>query len=281
MQELDISYGLFKTMQRKNAQVLMDERVNAGKPGWLSKNDLGVMINGRISEADKDDLPSPFHTAFSKENNLSAWYKVGACPLNRNAIKHPSVGKIVVCSENDDHIPSELPIESPLFQLYVETVTKEGNLLELERINAQCVNNLLSAGWNAEVLRRKAPRKTNLQKAMELAKTKSSEEIIIDLAGSSRSHSNLFVKTGGGALNSNEALQAGALVLKRTKRVKERKEFKSKVAAFKRQQLGQDILTLKKEDEKHTVQELTTLVKWKMNGEGHSKIKGRTAMLKK
>ena len=186
-----------------------------------------------------------------------------------------------MCSENDDHIPSELPIESPLFQLYVETVTKEGNLLELERINAQCVDNLLSVGWNAEVLRRKAPRKTNLQKAMELAKTKSLEEIIIDLAGSSRSHSNLFVKTGGGALNSNEALQASALVLKRTKRVKERKEFKSKVAAFKRQQLGQDILTLKKEDEKHTVQELTTLVKWKMNGEGHSKIKGRTAMLKK
>ena len=281
MQELDISYGLFKTMQRKNAQVLMDERVNAGKPGRLSKNDLGVMINGRMCGTDDDDLPSPFHTAFSKENNLSAWNKVGACPLNRNAIKHPSVGKIVVSSENDDNVPSKLPIESPLFQLYVETVTKEGNLLELERINAQCVDNLLSVGWKAEVLRRKAPRKTNLQKAMELAKTKSSEQIIIDLAGSSRSHSNLFVKTGGGALNSNEALQAGALVLKRTKRVKERKEFKSKVAAFKRQQLGQDILTLKKEDEKHTVQELTNLVKWKMNGEGHSKIKGRTAMLKK
>ena len=109
------------------------------------------------------------------------------------------------------------------------------------------------------------------------------EENIKELAGAKRTMSAMFVATGGNALNTNIAFCAGALVLLQEKKVNEKKEHKQKAEAYKRQEDAKKVLneTVGKDNSKMTVSQLGILVKWKMNGEGHSKITGRTARLKK
>ena len=60
MQECDILFGLFKTLVRENIQSLMTERIASSRPARLSKEDLGVILNGRKGTNTIPELKSPF-----------------------------------------------------------------------------------------------------------------------------------------------------------------------------------------------------------------------------
>ena len=47
MQECDILFGMLKTLIHENIQTLMTGRIAIDRPARLSKDDLGVILNGR------------------------------------------------------------------------------------------------------------------------------------------------------------------------------------------------------------------------------------------
>ena len=90
--------------------------------------------------------------------------------------------------------------------------------------------------------------------------------------------SEMFVNSGGGALDSEIAMRADALVLNKEKKAKEKRELKRKVEAFKWHEEAKKIL---EEQRQYDCIVVGKPSKWKMNGEGHSKITGKPARLKK
>ena len=78
--------------------------------------------------------------------------------------------------------------------------------------NKACVDFLCKKGIHANVLRRTAPNLTKNQRKLAKMKSKSEEEIVNDLASVKCTQSTMFVSTGGGALNGDKAIKAGAIV---------------------------------------------------------------------
>jgi len=157
-------------------------------------------------------------------------------------------------------VTEELPVTHPLFHFYVQEATRTSDLLLLEQVNKVCVDFLCKKGIHGNVLRHTAPKLTKNQRKPAKTKSKSEEEIVNDLASAERTQSATFVSTGGGALNSDIAIKAGAVVLWKRKQERDQKLLKQKAEAFKRQKKADKILSLKKPSMKdYTVAQLTDL----------------------
>jgi hypothetical protein len=79
-QELDQNYGLFKTIYRQNLLLLAQKRFDSNRQ--INVNDLPLLVFGYQYTArdgtTKVYLRDAFSEAFSIDNCLSAWKKVGA-----------------------------------------------------------------------------------------------------------------------------------------------------------------------------------------------------------
>ena len=103
----------------KSYQTIIDGRVSRGEPGRLTNMDLGVIINGRNATNSHCYLPSPWEIAFSLENNLKAWDKCGACPLNNNVAKKKSAATVVLDGVEETNSEAIDPT-SWVLQIYIE-----------------------------------------------------------------------------------------------------------------------------------------------------------------
>ena len=98
-QETDQSYGLFKSIVRKNLEQITADRLSAKKKPETKNVTLnfppsliGLLVFGGVDEATGvSGYEDAFAAAFAEEKNREAWAKVGAAPFTQACLKHPGV----------------------------------------------------------------------------------------------------------------------------------------------------------------------------------------------
>jgi hypothetical protein len=156
-QECDLAFGVFKSLYRKNLQSLCNERFVLGQPLSLTKMDFPILINGR--EASEQNgvraLPSPFKKCFTRERNLWAFRKAGACPLNRKALESSQVRRDIPDDEDID--TEEVTAVHPdcEVELIQENAMKNCQR-NIEERNKWAVEELNSMGLNGNVFEKTA-----------------------------------------------------------------------------------------------------------------------------
>jgi len=278
MQECDLLYGLFKSMVRANLQQLLNERIKAKRPARICRHDLGVIVNGRKAKGGLSALPSPFMTAFSTEKVISSWNKVGACPLNRNCLHDPKVQRVIIEGSESQVCMRESTITSEFIVDIEEQYANSSDLKHVEGINHACVVYLNHHGFFADGLKRDAP--VIAQKLVpNTVKTMSREDRVLAIAKSKEKVGDKFIKTGGMALNCDDAFYAVLLNDRRQMNEKNVQVYTSQLEALERQSSAQKIITSGKTVDKMGGKELTEMLKWKMTGKNYSKFTSKKAKL--
>jgi hypothetical protein len=94
-QEMDQTYGGFKSQYRHNLELLVDELVLSEKSVSVPRHKHGLLVFGGIDEDTKLELDSAFEFGFLRERCLDSWTKIGAAPLTRKCRDEPQVRKSI------------------------------------------------------------------------------------------------------------------------------------------------------------------------------------------
>ena len=279
-QECDLSFGRFKSIYRSNLQALVNERYVPGTPLSLSKIDFAILLNGR--EADEElglvELPSAFNISFSRRRNLRSWEKAGAIPLTRAALKNKAV-RSETTGENQSQVETfydDATSDAMVSLIQVDAV--ENCLENLEARNHACVAMLNINGWNGDALKRDAPRKNNT-KCRSVAQTMSNEDKVKNLSKGEKTHGTIYHYTGGEHLTSDIFFQSLELEERRRKKAEDKRITNENKKLFQCQETAREIEAKGKDDDKLNGDELTILLKWKLQCKGISKFKTKAEKL--
>ena len=176
-----------------------------------------------------------------------------------------------------EEVGPHLTTDDASSEIIVELVQQDAitcTLVLLQERNHECVKLLNEHGWNGDAFKMNAPVKNATRRSTTAALT-TREEKIINLSKSSMGHGSMFYHLGGAALNCDDIF----IARERANRIENKKirdkEIKQLEAAFQRQEQAKIVLAKNKTVPQLNGNELSILLRWKMEGKGLSKLKGK------
>ena len=107
-QETNQNYGQFKSVYRENLENFAASRERTGKSTSANIGMIGMFVFGGIDPETGNEYKDAFQAGFSKEQNLSAWRKVGAAPLTRACLQDEQVRHDVCKNDEEDPMSAKL-----------------------------------------------------------------------------------------------------------------------------------------------------------------------------
>jgi hypothetical protein len=257
-QETEQNYGPFNTCYFQNLETLVKSRHDRNMT--LSVADIPLLIfGGKDGDVELEDA---FTKAFSVENNLAVWAKVGACPLTRACLLDQKVAHQAVTG-----IDGVVDVD-------VDADPMAALLVALEEANHRACDHLSAQGCDGNQLRHFAPR-ASVKVAVSQAYNRELQDAIVE-ATTAEKHVHA---TDGDILNSDDDFIAQERNERERQASMLEKDKKARLAAKQRQE---DALAVVVELGKRSVDvyndstdlealvfvdELKVLVAWKLGGE--------------
>ena len=86
MQEMDQTFGRFKSQYRANLELIVNELVKQDKTGSVTQHKHGLLVFGGVDVDTGLELPSAFELGFSCQHCIDSWAKIGAVPLTHKCL---------------------------------------------------------------------------------------------------------------------------------------------------------------------------------------------------
>ena len=241
-QETDRNFGLFKTVYRKNLEKYVHDREMAGKSTSVSVALISLFVYGGIDPETNEQYQNAFQAGFLKEQNLSAWAKVGAAPLTRacladHQVRHDGGGK---------------DKEDPML----------AHLRMIQAKNDHAVFCLITLSHNGDKLKAKLKEKTTTTVQVSTSLLEPYSEAQLTALAEATSHGQKFLVTGGMHLTADVAFKAATMNNRKRDCENLEKEKKKMKTMEKRQEEGRAVLTKNKKLEELNDTDLKKLLAW-------------------
>jgi hypothetical protein len=251
-QEMDQLYSLFKSIVRRNLEILFDARLRASKSS-VGREDVGLLVFGGVWTSNDGsvevELENAFERSFSTEKVRHAWEVVGAVPLTRACLNDSKVRHEIFIAQ-DGTVSSE---GDPLSVLYDD----------LQQANNMVVTQLFELGYNkADLFAAKVVRRQEAVVAARVTEDYSQEQI--EALAAAKTHGDIFLATNGTHLTKKAWFQAAVLrtVDAQVKALQDR--CSNSTGTSERTEAALAILEQEKGDNEYKTPELETLLKWKL-----------------
>jgi hypothetical protein len=249
-QETDQNYGPFKQMYYVNLEILVKFRIERSMT--LTMLDIGKLVFGcEGKEGEDPKLHDAFSAGFGIETNKQCWAKCGAVPLTRNGLTSDKVHHDIIVDADG------------VIDLEADPTTAK--MIALEQHNHACCNALSDMGMDPSQLFSTAPKVTT--KKIEIAVTRPmSKERILALC-QAKGAGDLFRRTGGDHLCTDEMMIAIQMGLREAEIKKKEAEKTKRIELFGLDAAARTLIDAKEVRTKGIshllVPDLKILVAWK------------------
>jgi hypothetical protein len=216
---MDQNYGQFKSDVRCNIATLTvnlvrefsrqqsrhdEDPANCTAPTKtvsIGRDQYGLILSGRDANEERrlSALRPAFHNTFCKNNNLSAWAKVGAVPCTRQAMRHK---RVISEAARDGTV-----IVIECFDPYLSFDYKTATMLEVQQQNKLACDHLNELCFNGDVFLIKV-RQRAVNLVQRLSEQTTEEERVVALAKSGIGLSSIFFVVGPKCLSTDEIFKA-------------------------------------------------------------------------